>query len=251
MIPESLKPDATACKRWVYHDDIIKYTVNKTLIKEELTDLLSTKRPIEIRKKNFISSSTILLDFNEKTISLDIPAQWGPLKGIVDMYYSYTGQPNRVMRTEIIKTGSSDISLKFPFLLAESEYRQFYRIRVPSISMIEAYTKSKTGRKKICFEGKIKDISMKGVCSLTTNIYSPTNLRHETTIEEIRLKLMLAETEFFGEIVIKDPVIVRLRPIGLKKDNKTGYEVAFSFKPDSKTSDRIFEYIRLRERHLS
>jgi hypothetical protein len=49
MIPETLKPEDTALKRWVFFDDVLKYTGNKALIAEELELLRKMKTPVEIR----------------------------------------------------------------------------------------------------------------------------------------------------------------------------------------------------------
>jgi hypothetical protein len=192
-----------------------------------------------------------VLDFNDKQVLMDKPVVWVPIKGIVALSYSFPRQPKREMRAELLKETAKGLLLKYPYILGETEHREFFRLSVPSVSMLIAYgISSSTGRKRILFEGKVRDISMKGVCSLTTSIYASTVITRETEVAEILLKLMISDTDYFGDITIKSPKIVRLRKTGLTKDGKTGYEIAFSFKPDSKTSDRIFAYMRQRETHL-
>lgn len=248
MIPDNLIPEGSALKRWVYLDDVIKYTGNPDIIKDEIEKLLSRRTPVEIRQGNIRSFTTIILDFSKDILLLDIPARWIPIKGKATLAYSIKGQPHREMRTEILSTGPKGVRLRFPYILAESEHRQFYRISVPSVSMLIAYSEGeKSGKKRIIFEGKIRDISMKGICSLTTNIYVSEELSPTSKVSEILLKLMLSSSDYFGDIVIKEPKIVRCSKRGLKQDGERGYELAFTFKPDSKTSDRLFTYMRQRE----
>jgi hypothetical protein len=147
MLPENFKPEGSALKRWAYYDDIIKYTGNPTIIKEELGKLLHRKISLEIIQGGFNSSPTILLKIDRKKIILDTPAIWRPLKGTVAIKYSVKGQPHREMRAKMISQNSRGLVLTFPYLVSESEHRQFYRISVPAISMVIAYsTASSTGK---------------------------------------------------------------------------------------------------------
>jgi hypothetical protein len=91
---------------------------------------------------------------------------------------------------------------------------------------------------------------MKGICALAVNAYSETPLSLESRVSEIYLKLMLSSSEYFGDIKIKNPQIVRCENTGLNHHGRAGYEIAFTFKPDRKTSDRIFSYMRQREQKL-
>lgn len=244
-------------KAWIFKGNEIKFTSSVSIIEEELVSIRDKRIIVEIITPHYKSTPSIILSIGKNYVELDKPVNWTGLENSsFYIQYKVPGAPFCYCRTSFLREEGSSIYASFPSILAILERRQFFRVEVPSGSMVivpKKLPKALLGIKKnkvpIKYAGFIEDISLGGFrCRIDPRRFpNPPLLRAQ--LGNHRLLLKLTSEKVWSEMDISNGEVVRIKEISL--DNRRWWELGIKFLSKSAEQKKLYEYIRLREIELS
>ena len=227
----------SGASNWVTVKPGVVKSKSPEIIEATLAWLKKSHQLVTLIHKEYNSSKTILLDYNDKELSIDKPVGWRKSFGEVRILFKDAGQLWNQLAAKVLSAEGNVLQTKFPFELLRLQRRANYRVDVPRSSKATFMHKGKKYK-----DFYVQDISAEGVMVYAN---SGTALSEGDMVADISLLFPAADSISGASIHIRQGRIMRIFSND-RGENCYGMQFHLSHNEE----EVLLQYVRQREREL-